>query len=238
MVRRFDEKRSSAVSLSSCCISSSAVSLSVSDIAYLSHIGGILHPTTNARVIVSNIYSIFTGDNVLAKLRALINTRESPLIAPVPRRFTPLVSAQYWAAYYKQKFPSAEVIAQHVQNRLADINKTITLPTAFVNAAPQFAVVHVQALAMTTPAAADDSVRIGARHVKHQYDRLNLVGPPPALFNNQQTSQHQALFQSFSVNPATALFDNFQIVPNHLAIPEQQFINYWNTVINFSFLGA
>jgi hypothetical protein len=184
--------------------------LSVSDIAYLSHIAGILHPTANARVIESSIFNIFTVDNALAQLRALINTRVSPLIAPVPRRFTPLVSAQHWTAYYNQKLPTDEVIAQHVRNRLADINKTITISTAFVNAAPQLVVVHVQALNMTTPAAADDS---GARDVKHQYDRLNLVRPPPALLNNQQTSEQQALFQSFSVGPATALFDNFQIVP-------------------------
>jgi hypothetical protein len=31
--------------------------LSVSDIAYLSHIGGILHPTVNSRVIESSIYN-------------------------------------------------------------------------------------------------------------------------------------------------------------------------------------
>ena len=77
--------------------------LSVSDIAYLSHISGILHSTANARVIESSIYNIFTGDNVLAQLGALINTRVGHLIAPVPRRFTLLVSELHWKAYYNQK---------------------------------------------------------------------------------------------------------------------------------------
>ena len=221
--------------------------LSVSDIAYLSHIGGILHPTANARVIESCIYNIFTGDNVLAQLGALINTRVSPVIAPVPRRFTLLVSAQHWIAYYKQKLSNDDVIARHIQNRLADINKIITIPPAFVNAAPQFAVLHVQALAMTTPAAADDSVRIGARDVKQKYAVLSSVASPPAQINNQQTNEEQALFQRISVGPARALFDNFQIVtnpyseyvlPTMYAVAEQQCINNWDTAVNFSFVGA
>ena len=118
---------------------------------------------------------------------------------------------------------------------------------AFVNEVPQFAVVRVQALAMTTPATADDSVRIGARDVKQKYAILSSVAPPPAQINNQQTTEEQALIQNFSVGPATALFDNFQIVPNPYsqyvfptmyAVAEQQCINNWDTAIIFSFVGA
>ena len=121
------------------------------------------------------------------------------------------------------------------------------IPTAFVNEAPQFAAVKVQALAMTTPAEANDSVRIGARDVKQKYVILSCVAPPPAQFNNQQTTQDQALFDNFSVGPATALFDNFQIIPNPYsqyvlptmyAVAEQQSIINWDTMINFSFVGA
>jgi hypothetical protein len=57
--------------------------LSVTDIAYLSHIGGILAPTVSARVIVSSLYNVFHGDNVVAQLCALLNTRPAAMIAPV-----------------------------------------------------------------------------------------------------------------------------------------------------------
>ena len=221
--------------------------LSVSDIAYLSHIGGILHPTVNSRVIESSIYNIFTGDNVLAQLVALINTRVAPLLAPVPRRFSLLVSELHWKAYYNQKLSNDKIITRQVQNKLADINKIVTIPTAFVNEAPQFAAVKVQALAMTTPAEANDSVRIGARDVKQKYVILSCVAPSPAQFNNQQTTEDQALFDNISVGPETALFDNFQIIPNPYsqyvlptmyAVAEQQSIINWDTMINFSFVGA
>ena len=95
---------------------------------------------------------------------------------------------------------------------------------------------------MTTPATADDSVRIGARDFKQKYAILSSVAPPPAQINNQQTTEEQALIQNFSVGPATALFDNFQIVPNPYsqyvfptmyAVAEQQCINNWDTAIIF-----
>jgi hypothetical protein len=105
----------------------------------------------------------------------------------------------------------------------------------------------VQALAMTTPAEANDSVRIGARDVKQKYVILSCVAPSPAQFNNQQTTEDQALFDNISVGPETALFDNFQIIPNPYsqyvlptmyAVAEQQSIINWDTMINFSFVGA
>jgi hypothetical protein len=188
--------------------------LSVTDIAYLSHIGGILYPTLNTRVIESSIFNIFTSDNVLAQLGELINKRLSPMIAPVPRSFTPLVSEIKWTTYYNYKLGNDKVISRNVKSRLAEINKIILIPTAFVKEAPQFTEMYVQAVAITTPAAADDCVRIGARKVKEQYALLRSVAPPPSQINNHQMFKEQALFESFSVGPASALYDNFQIVPN------------------------
>jgi hypothetical protein len=221
--------------------------LSVTDIAYLSHIGGILYPTLNTRVIESNTFNIFSGDNVLAQLGELINKRLSPMIAPVPRSFTPFVSEVQWTTYFNYKLRNDEVVTRYVKKRLAEINKIITIPTAFVKEAPQFTEVYVQSIALTTPAAADDSVRIGARKVQEQYALLRSVASSPAQNNNQQMIEEQALFQSFSVGPATALYDSFQIVPNPYsqyvlptmyALAEMQRINNWDTAINFSFVGA
>ena len=155
--------------------------LSVTDIAYLSHIGGVLAPTVSARVFVSGLYNVFHGDNVVAQLCALLNTRTAAMIAPVPRHFTQLVSAEHWTAYYKQKLPTTVVIDRQLKIKLADITKSIVMPDDFVNETPQFAIVHVQAIALTVPAALTDSVRIGANDVKTQYDVLH----SPAIVNNQ-----------------------------------------------------
>jgi len=169
-----------------------------------------------------------------------------------------LVSAEHWTAYYKQKLPTTVVIDRQLKIKLADITKLIVMPDDFVNETPQFAVVHVQAIALTVPAALTDSVRIGAKDVKTQYDVLRstaivtnqqTVSSSSALVNTAQTSsstQQQAMFQSFSTVPAAAMSDSFQIVhnpysqyvvPTMYSVSAQQRIRNWDTAINYSFVG-
>ena len=208
--------------------------------------------------MVSSLYNVFHGDTVVAQLCALLNKRPAAMIAPVPRHFTQLVSAEHWTAYYKQKLPNAVVIDRQLKVKLADITKLVVIPDDFANDSPQFAVVHVQAIALTLPAALTDSVRIGAKDVKTQYDVLL----SPAIVNNQQaassssalvnshqassSTQQQAMFQSFSTVPAAAMFDNFQIVrnpysqyvvPTMYSLSDQQRIRNWDTASNYSFVG-
>lgn len=109
------------------------------------------------------------------------------------------------------------MIARHAKEGLATINKIVTVPDSFTNMAPQFTVVHVQGVAVTIPADANDSVRIGAMQAKQRYDRQYSVNPSQALTANPlsaSSSAEQALFPCFSTAPVPALFDDFHIVPN------------------------
>jgi hypothetical protein len=51
---------------------------------------------------VSKLYNIFQGDNVLSQLKALVDVGLPALIAPIPRNFYELTSADKWKTYIKK----------------------------------------------------------------------------------------------------------------------------------------
>jgi hypothetical protein len=66
--------------------------LSMSDTAYLMHSGGVLASTTTAHQFESQLFHIFSGQDVLSQLSSLIASNLKQVIKAVPRQFGLMVT--------------------------------------------------------------------------------------------------------------------------------------------------
>ena len=234
--------------------------LSVSDVAYLMHSGGVLAATNITHLFESQLFHIFEGHDVPSQLRSLIESNLKQVIKAAPRQFDKLVSRHAWKAYYNHKLVTVDELTNQALARMQSSMTPVRQPAAFAIVAPQFIVPTVQASALTTIAESTDYVRHLATKVKNwctakQSSRLQRQESNHGQSHSLQqsappaTGQSQALFDfPPPVNSEQALFgDDFQVTlidrysvyvnPSMYAVHQQQRIERWDTVINYAFAG-
>jgi len=86
--------------------------LSVTDIAFLMHKGGVLAPTTDQHTFASDIFYMFNRNNVEAKLEQLVNSNMTMSKVSAPRSFAVLFVKEGLVGRCKQSTRASTVQAQ------------------------------------------------------------------------------------------------------------------------------
>lgn len=140
--------------------------LSVSDIAYLMHSGGVLAATATAHLFESQLFHIFSGEDASSQLRSLIESNLKQVIKTAPRQFDKLVS-HAWKVYCNHKLTTVEEVTTQALARMHSSMTPVQKPVAFTSIAPQFGAPTVQGSALISPAASDNYVRSLSKKVKN-----------------------------------------------------------------------
>jgi hypothetical protein len=153
------------------CVNIDAL-LSRTDIMYLSHVGGVLHPTIINHEFVSNIFNIFRGDNVSNQLNLLVRSGLPVMLITVPNPLSKLAFKSQWTRYYTKRLPD-HGIETAIQSRVSSLSLSVPVPTNFVEGVVHFPEPAKRLEVLEQPAAEDDFIRDEARQVFAQFVQQN-----------------------------------------------------------------
>ena len=112
--------------------------LSMSDIAYLMHSGGVLAVTATSHLFESELFHIFSGDDVSSQLRLLIKSNLKQIIKAAPRQFEKLVSRSAWKVYYSHTLTTVDEVTTQALARMQSSMSPVRQPEAFATTMLQF----------------------------------------------------------------------------------------------------
>jgi hypothetical protein len=144
--------------------------LSRSDIAYITHVGGVLAPTNTNRAFVSNMYNIFSNDTADIQLRQLLGKKLPVMIAALPREMDKMQTTEKWSHYFRSKKSKADwesLCKLRVQGTLS----TVTFPGQFLDERPTFEQPPDYQQPCEEPADQDDPAHALALRVKTEFDQ-------------------------------------------------------------------
>ena len=151
--------------------------LSVTDIAFLMHDGGVLSSAFNHHAFESTVYYIFDPASVQDKLKRLVFSKRVMPIVSVPRSFQALTSKRAWWSYYKSHVPDDNAMARKSKRRHDEVQAQISIPEEFAITMPHFKI-SCQDKAELQAASPDNYVRILANVV---FQTLSQVPASPAV---------------------------------------------------------
>jgi len=220
--------------------------LSRSDIYYVTHVGGILYSSCHR--FCSDLFNIFSADEVADKLALLINSKMLVLLCSPSRQPTRLTSGERWTRNFNGKLSTTDRIQQAVRTLVAQLSAVVVNPSPFNTLRPQFVQLTVHDVAMLEPASAADHVRQLAISVK----LLLSVGPNASreeigTLPGIPSAQAQASFNFPPPLLTTAMFGPINVhydawseyvAPTVYALRNQQRIVNWTDVRGLTFSGA